>query len=64
MTLDEAAAGLFKLLSGPRRGPGPHNHYVLRLDESGELFFELDEFDMEFEDIFWSENPPMRPFLA
>jgi hypothetical protein len=51
MTLDEAAASLLELLNGPRRGPGPHNHYVLRSDDAGELFFELDELDLEFEDL-------------
>jgi hypothetical protein len=62
MTLDEAAASLLELLNGPRRGPGPHNHFVLRSDEAGELFFELDELDLEFEDLFWSENPPVHRF--
>jgi hypothetical protein len=47
-TLDEVAAELRELFSGPRKGGGPHNHYVLRSDDSGELFFELDELDMEF----------------
>jgi hypothetical protein len=61
-TLDEVAAGLRELFSGPRKGGGPRNHYVLRSDESGELFFELDELDMEFEDLFWSENPPVHRF--
>jgi hypothetical protein len=62
MTLDEVAAGLLELFSGPRKGPGPHNRYVLCSDESGELFFELDELDMEFEDLFWPENPPVHRF--
>jgi hypothetical protein len=61
-TLDEVAAGLAKLFSGPTKGGGSHNHYVLRADESGELFFELDELDMEFIDVLWSENPPVHRF--
>jgi hypothetical protein len=61
-TFDEAAAGLAKLFSGPRKGGGSHNHYVLRSDESGELFFELDEMDMEFVGVLWSENPPVHRF--
>jgi hypothetical protein len=61
-TFDEAAAGLAELFGGPRKGGGSHNHYVLRSDEAGELFFELDELDLEFEDVFWAENPPVHRF--
>jgi hypothetical protein len=62
MTLDEVAAGLAELFSRPRKGGGPHNHYVLRSDKAGELFFELDELDMEFVGVLWSENPPVHRF--
>jgi hypothetical protein len=61
-TLDELAAGLLALFSGPRKGPGPHNRYVLRIDESGNLFFELDEIDLMFVDLLWPENPPAHRF--
>jgi hypothetical protein len=61
-TPDEVAAGLAELFNG-RKGPGPHNRYVLRSNEAGEVFFELDEIDLMFPDLFWPEDPPTPRFV-
>jgi hypothetical protein len=50
-TFLEAAKGLAELLSGPRKGPGPHHRYELVRGESGELEFQLDEVDVFFDGL-------------
>jgi hypothetical protein len=60
--LEEVAAELREPFGRPKKGGDSHDHYVLRSDEYGGPSFELDEVDMEFVGVLWSENPAVHRF--
>jgi hypothetical protein len=47
--LGEAMKGLAELFSGPMKGHSPHHRYELVKAESGELEFQLNEFEISFD---------------